>query len=73
MPPPSAGKQSNGNEEEQNPANHFGAFENQNEQNDSDQHGSSRRQVMTAEVAKKLFDFIEVHIFGSRGAADSGE
>jgi hypothetical protein len=67
MPPPSADKQSNGNEEEQNAASHFGAFEHQNEQNDSDQHGSSCGQVMTAEVTKKLFDFIEVHIFGGSG------
>jgi hypothetical protein len=72
MPPPGAGKQSNGNDEEQKPAGHFGAFEQQNEQYDSHQHSSSCGQVMTAEVAKKLFDFIEVHIFGGNGAGGSG-
>jgi hypothetical protein len=70
MPPPGAGKQSNGNEQEQKPENNFAAFEHQKEQNDSGQHSSSRGQVMTAEVAKKLFDFID-HSFGGRGAGGS--
>jgi hypothetical protein len=66
VPPPGADKQSNGNDQEQKTENHFAAFEHQKEQNDSAQHRSSRGQVMTAEVAKKFFDFI-YHSFGGRG------
>ncbi len=63
MPPPGAGKQSGGDEEEQKPVCHFAALENQDKKNNPDQPGSSRRQVMQAEAAKKIFDLIEIHIF----------
>jgi hypothetical protein len=61
MPPPRAGKQPNGDEEEQKAEGQFAALENQNQQNDPDQRGSAGGQIMGAEVAKKIFDFIEVH------------
>jgi hypothetical protein len=56
MPPPGAGKQPDGNEEEQKPVSRFAGSEHQNEQNDSDQSGTSGGQVMQAEV-------VEIHGF----------
>jgi len=68
MPPPGAGKQSNRNEQVQETEHQLAGLENQYDQYDSGQPGSSCGQVMSAEVAKKLFDFIEVHILrGSSG------
>src|SRR5208337_2016485 len=63
MPPPGAGKQSDGDEKEQKPVGRFAGFEYQKEQYYSDQAGASGRQVMCAEVTEKLFNFIEVHGF----------
>ena len=63
MPPPGARKQSHGHEEKQKPVGRFAGFEHQKEQNNSEQHGCSARQVMSAEVVEKFFDFIQVHGF----------
>ncbi len=71
MPPPGAGKQPNGDEEEQKPESHFAAFENQGEQNDSDQAGSDCGPVVTVEFVKKFFDAIKVHIWEGGGASYS--
>jgi len=70
MPPPGAGKKSNRNEQVQETEHQLAGLENQNDQYDSDQPSSSCGQVMSAEVAKKLFDFIEVHILRSSFAGD---
>ena len=61
MPPPGAGEQPNGDEKEQKSVGRFAGFKYQNEQNNSDQPGASGWQVMAAEVAEELFQFIEVH------------
>lgn len=61
MPPPGAGEQPDGDEEEQKPMGRFAGFNHQNEQNNSDQRGASSRQVLRAEIAEELFDFIKVH------------
>ena len=70
MPPPGAGKQSSGNEEEQKTMRHFATPENQNKQNNSEQPSYSCGQVMSTEVTKKSVDFIEVHILTGSGAGD---
>jgi hypothetical protein len=63
IPPPGAGKQSNGDEEAQKPENHFAAFEHQHDQNKPSHPGPNCSPVMTIEVVKKLFNAIEIHIF----------
>jgi len=70
MPPPRASKQPGGNEKEQKAVGQFAALENQNQQNDSDQRGAAGGQIMRAEVAKKIFDFIEVHNLKGGGAGN---
>lgn len=61
MPPPGAGKQPDGDEEEQKAVARFVRFKYQNKQNNSDQYGNSGRQVMNTEVIEEVFNIVEVH------------
>jgi hypothetical protein len=62
MPPPGAGKQSDGNDKKQEPADGLSRFEYQDKQNNPDQRGSPGRQIFDVKLAEKIFDFVHVYI-----------
>jgi hypothetical protein len=63
MPPPGAGKQRDGDDKKQEPADSLARLEHQDEQNDPDHRSYPGRQIFNIKLAGKIFDFVHFYIF----------